>query len=756
MNTSYINNRTTILLTLLAIDVLLCPAVYAEDVAISPEIVVTARRTVGSVIGDIAPQTTLTSVDLQALGASTMSEVIALLSAQTRSGQGRGGEAPVVLLNGRRIANFSEVRDLPPEAVARVEVLAEEVALKYGYLANQRVVNIVLADRFNAMTGELEPRFTTGTRRNDFNTEFGLVQIDKKGRFTLDMQYQTAQALTESQRGITTVDGAFQTLLPQTQQFSANAVFSRPLFAGVNATANGRLDIYDSKAGIGTNAGTPLSQYRRNITSHAGVTLGGDIARWRWSLTSGYDRIEGHVRTDTNLASPDMAVSTATTGTADLTAGGTLFVLPAGPVGASILLDAQTIRFNSETQRAGTRTIGRAARDVTAAAATIDLPIASRREGFLGGLGELSLNGNVRIDRLSDVRTLTTRGYGISWKPLEPISLLMSVTDDEGAPTPQQLSNPLIFTPGITLFDYVRGEAVRVTRIDGGNPALLVDARHVFKAEANVKPFAKMDLSLTASYVSSQLRNQASNFPAITPVIEAAFPGRVTRDATGRIVQVDSRPVNFAREDRSELRWGVNFSHSLGKESAAPQGGIVNPRGPGVGGFGGGHYFGATGSKFQISLYHTFHFIDRVTIRDGILPIDLLDGGATGLRGGQPRNEFELAGSAVRHGIGVRFSGTWASATNVTSPDGLAAKTLRFGPVSQFNIRFFGFPAQWGHVAQRAPWLRGVRFLVAIDNVFDTYQRITDGNGATPFSYQRGYIDPLGRTIRVSIRKTFF
>jgi outer membrane receptor for ferrienterochelin and colicin len=57
----------------------------------------------------------------------------------------------VVLLEGRRVASMREIGTIPTEAIQRVEVLPEEVALKYGYTATQKVVNIVLRQRFDAL-----------------------------------------------------------------------------------------------------------------------------------------------------------------------------------------------------------------------------------------------------------------------------------------------------------------------------------------------------------------------------------------------------------------------------------------------------------------------------------------------------------------------------------------------------------------------------------------------------------------------------
>jgi iron complex outermembrane receptor protein len=53
------------------------------------------------------------------------------------------------------------------------------------------------------------------------------------------------------------------------------------------------------------------------------------------------------------------------------------------------------------------------------------------------------------------------------------------------------------------------------------------------------------------------------------------------------------------------------------------------------------------------------------------------------------------------------------------------------------------------------PWLRGTRISLSVNNVFNTRQRVTDATGVVPNTYQPDYLDPLGRTVRLSIRKLF-
>ena len=50
----------------------------------------------------------------------------------------------------------------------------------------------------------------------------------------------------------------------------------------------------------------------------------------------------------------------------------------------------------------------------------------------------------------------------------------------------------------------------------------------------------------------------------------------------------------------------------------------------------------------------------------------------------------------------------------------------------------------------------GARISLKIDNIFDTRPRVRDATGATPLRYQAGYLDPLGRVIRIEFRKLIF
>ena len=75
-------------------------------------------------------------------------------------------------------------------------------------------------------------------------------------------------------------------------------------------------------------------------------------------------------------------------------------------------------------------------------------------------------------------------------------------------------------------------------------------------------------------------------------------------------------------------------------------------------------------------------------------------------------------------------------------------------PPSTCNL--FADLGQQRALARKHPWVRGMRVSVGVGNIFDTRLQVRDQTGLTPISYQPAYLDPMGRTVYVSIRKLFF
>lgn len=893
-------------------------------------IVVTGQRQYGSVIGDIQPETTFSAADVRSLGVSSVTELLSELAAQTTSAS---GAAPVTLLNGRRISGMGEIRDIPTEAIQRVEVLPEEVALKYGYSADQKVVNVVLRQRFRARTGEISLAAPTDGGQTTEQFDSSTLRLNRQGRLNTAFKYAHSDKLLESDRDITSRSASsdyvgdvtpFRTLRPRTDSLSFNTVYNRVLENGISATVNGSLS-YDqsqslsglARAQFDVPAASPFSlsgdeeavyryltdlgameQWNRSWNAHGGFTLDGSMKSWRWNLTGNYDHDESRTSTDraprvdelqdrlddldptfdpraglpTGDFLKDRASSTSDTLNTQLVMNGALKRLPAGDISSTVKLGAEGAWVDSWSRRntatGATESSVDLSRGTANAQVSFDVPITSRKNNFLAQAGDLSANLNLSVNQLSDFGTLTSIGYGLNWSPIKPVSFIVSMNNQENAPSMSQLGGAQVTTPDVQVFDYVRGESVQIVRLSGGNPDLKAEEKKVLRVGVTLKPPVVEGLSINANYTHSRTDNPISSFPSATAATEAAFPDRFFRedptvdDPIGRLIRIDARPVNFAKRESDQIRWGLNFNRQIGKtpprptptpeemqrwrdrqgqgegrgegrrgqdgqaaggqqaqgqtaqgqttqgqqtqtaegaqppgmellqgamrqggeqrgggdnaqppsdgprpggDQGGPGGGFGGPGGPGgFGGRGPGGGFGGPppgfgAARLQLGLFHTVRLRDRIYITDGGTPLDLLDGDALGNSGGSPRHEVEAQAGLTKNGMGMRLTANWRSATEVTGgTTGSTTGTLKFSDLTTVNLRLFANLGARRELVAKYPVLRGTRVTFGVTNLFDEKQQVRNAAGGTPITYQEDYLDPLGRSVKLSVRKVFF
>lgn len=764
--------------------------VTTEDEAHSGDIIVTAAGGYGSALTDIPADEVLNAEAIASYGASNAADLVAALAVQTRSGRGRGSGMPVVLVNGRRVSGFGEIRNLPPEAIRRVDIFPEEVALSYGYAADQRVVNIVLVDQFSAMIVESEWGGSTQGGYATRDLEGNFLQIAGPARINLTANYETNSRITEAERDIEPTgavdDTALRTLRPASRQLRLEATGSLPVTQRIGTTINLSTNIGNSRSWSGlapqlpyalAAAPSPLISETDSRTDHIGSTSDGRIGRWRWTLTGNYDRGVTSVRSERrsgDAAAPltiDRSRSLSNTAEADLVLAGRLFHLPAGPVQTTLQGGWKDISFESLAMRGGISTTTDLSRTAYSASANVDLPIASRSGDVLGWIGDLSVNGRYALRDVSDFRLLTSWTAGISWSPVERLDLLATWVRDETAPAVSQLGTPLLVTPNVATYDFTTGQSVLVTTITGGNPALLAERQRDWRLAANWRPMRDGDLSLNLSYARVRSSNTTAALPLLTPVIEAAFAERVTRDGNGDLVSIDLRPVNFAETRGQQIRYGVSFSRSFGQaggpggpgRGGAMAGPGAGGRGPGGGagrgpGFGGPMFGGGNGGRWNIALFHTVKLQDEILIRPGVPVLDLLNGDATGASGGSTRHTAEMDAGWFYRGIGLRLNGSWQSGSNVAGQPlagGGTSSALRFSPLTTLNLRAFVNFDQQRSLIEAVPFLRGSRVRIGIDNLLNDIRTVRDVNGDVPLRYQPGYLDPIGRSFEIEFRKLF-
>lgn len=785
------------------------------------DIVVVATRVRGQVETAAPPIITLGEEDIAAYGASSLQSLLAALAPQTGSGRGRSDGTPSVLLNGLRIASFREIRSIPPEAIRRVEVLPEEVALKYGFRPDQRVVNFILKDKFRSFGTETEAKLPGAGGFSDLSEELTLTRIDKGSRLNLTGTLERRSPLTEAERGIVqpAISGAqtglidpkqgdYRTLLADQRSAILNGTYAKSLGTGASLTLNGLIQRNDNRSLNGLNSivltapdGTlvqrttllpaPLASRTVADTYSAGASLNLPIGAWQLAWTAD----GSHVNTTTTIdaradlsglqtlvdqgtlspfaALPADAIlptpqgiarSKSDTATTLATVTGSPLRLPGGQTALTLKAGFayNGLRSSDSRQLAAPANLRRGD---TQAGFSLDLPITSRRENFGSKLGDISLNVNAEVHNVSDFGGLTAYGAGITWGITPKLTFAANYIASEKAPGLANLGAPVTITTGVALYDLTRGESVLATVITGGNPALKKERQRDIKLSANWDLPIGKESALLLEYFRNRSLDTTNAFPLLTPDVEAAFPGRVTRDATGRIVSVDQRAVTFAETTGSRLRASLNFGGPFGKPDPNARrsafAGMRRPGGGGPGGPGGGARPGGGGGggrggpggdgrgHWNLSLAYTQELDETARIVPGSRVLDLLNGDA--LSGaGISRSSATLEGGGFYRGFGLRISGTYASGTHV---DGVGTGRLEFGDLATFNLRGFIDLGRMQNLVTRAPFFRGARVAIGVNNLFDAVQKVTDQTGATPLRYQRGYLNPEGRVFSIELRK---
>jgi len=834
------------------------------------EIVVTGQRERGSVVGNAMPEQQFRAADIRALGVSNINDLLTELGPQLQSASGK---PPVTLLEGRRIASFREIASIPAEAIARVDILPEEVGLRYGYSADQKVMNIVLRARFRAFTGEVSSRIPTAGEGIINEAEAGHLTIRRGERVNINAKYTNTDGILESDRGLTSPESGARSLTDDREVLTINGSYNKPVGERTQATLSGELGTTRSGRLIGLAlpsvtipsgtfyaggtadrlfypVGPSLPSLERS-TSTQNAQISGTLNAMRsvgqWTLTATYSRQDTRQLTDRSfdlsayaaavaagevaanpalplaqaylIARPaDEAQTRTDNANIDFVYNRGLFSLPAGDVSATARLSGSLMRLENSQNRDLVSTNRRLARDSGSGSLNVDIPISRAADP----LGRLSANANVAVEQLSDAGTLRTFGVGFNWAPRKFISLTGSYRDEENAPTPAQLGDPLTATPFVPVFDPVAGTSTLVTTITGGNPLLDPSRDRNFRLGLVLTPLQDPSVVLSLDYSNRSTSGGISAFPGISEETEDAFPGRFTRGPGGTLLQVDMRPINITEQKRESLRWGINFSKRLktpqsqidamraafqrrfpngvpggpdggrggpgagqertqtqgaegnqsgqgGTAATPPPGGDAPPpqfgaaggpggggRGPGggpgggrgFGGFGGGPGGPGGGGRINFAIYHEWMLTNTVQLAPTLPVLDLLGGDTLGGGAGPSRHEIEVQAGISQSGYGLRLTGEWKSATN--------GGGLHFGDLATVDLRLFANLAQMPKLVEKAPFLRGMRVQLGVDNLFNAQQKVTDANGNVPFAYQPAFLDPVGRTVRLSIRKLFF
>ncbi len=600
------------------------------------EIVVQGRRLRGQLDVEQAPLLELNAEDIAGEGVTSIADLVTQVTNQTGSARGRGGGGrPVILVNGIRIGSFRELRSYPPEALEKVEVFPEEVAQRFGFSPDRRVINLILKENFSSREIELEFEGPSSGGYIALEQELGYLKIADGGRFNANFEARDLSLLTESERDLIQTPGSiselasdpdqaeFRSLIADSLQLEGSLSWAKAivdsgtsLSANINYTRNqsrslSGLNIVELEDGAGNTLlrtfgeDDPLERRVSTDTYQASGSLTRPLGAFRLTATFDGSRIDSETEIDQRFdtqalqdaalagtlaldgalptsaeAGFETARSRNWTATSKVTARGPLADLPGGELLATFDAGYSWDRIESSDTRSLVDTS--LTRGDLEGGLNLVIPITSTRTGFADALGSFTLNAQIGADYLSDFGTLTDWTAGLTWAPTSNLDLTATYIEREVAPSLGNLGNPEIITLNTPVFDFVNGETVLASVTTGGNPDLLAEKQRDWRFAVNWSlPFWR-GTRLGVEYIRNRSDDVTSSFPVLTEDIENAFTDRVTRDADGTLVALDRRAVTFAETRAERLQFSLFRRGSFGGARAdAGSGGRGGPPGAG-------------------------------------------------------------------------------------------------------------------------------------------------------------------------------
>lgn len=545
---------------------------------------------------------------------------------------------------------------------------------------------------------------------------------------------------TTSQSGLP----AARFLIPANNQFTP---FSRPVLLALN------------------DPNRPLQNVSETTSGTLSATLNANFGSWRVTVTARHDerdRTYSNKRVGTisgGLITVDAAtnpfdgalaglipvtsrITRSKTITRQITedAEGPLFNLPAGSVRLRAGIGMVWLHLDASDSNGVADLSFRRRELTTKAGITIPLTGGDAQSQFLPVLGDTEFSLDATRLGLGRFGTLDRHSIAFNWQPVEWLSLSASQTKEGRAIAPELLSAPTTVSDNVSFFDPLTGDTVDVTIISGGAANLRNESQRTKTLSVTANPLRKYNVQLNASYLETDIKNQIGALPSPSTDVVTAFPDRFQRDSSGRLVLVDNRTVNFSRQNNRELRTSIGFTIPLSQTLPVTSGPIKVPtrRVP--------------RTNLQVNASHTFLLESKSVIRDGLGVINLLDGGAIGLGGGRQRNYSEASIALTQGGSGVRLSATRRGVSFLRTGTVALPDLLTFESITKFDLRAY---ADLGSIVKKSKLAKGTKLTVTMENVTGGRQRVANIAGNVPIGFQPAYLDPVGRTVMVELRKVF-
>lgn len=357
---------------------------------------------------------------------------------------------------------------------------------------------------------------------------------------------------------------------------------------------------------------------------------------------------------------------------------------------------------------------------------SLNVPL-SRRGSKFSALGDFLLDLTVGRGVASRSSGQNTFGVGLTWRPIPQIQMNGLLNCASFGPSFSQITKPIVTTIN-RIFDFRGQEMADPIWITGGNPEL--NGRHSrvqnLTVNLTVTPLSQHDLALNFGYRQSSTTGGTAEFPELTPAVEAAFPQRIIRDAAGRLVSVDARPIGIEGNRDADLNSTLTLRFGGSRKDDEDSDSGRDPL------------------QFSLSLSHQFRLRDETVIRHGLPTINRLNDDS-----GTSRHMVDLQFGAGEAAFGSNITVNWRSPSRVNGEDA----TFRVTPPLLFHLSAFINPDQLVQDFASNPLTKKLKISFSITNLFNRYRRVTYADYSTPEGYSHDEVDPLGRTVLITFRK---
>ena len=157
------------------------------------DIIVTGQ----SLFRGVTPESNLDEEAIASYGVSTVDDLLG--EVENELGE---DEAPLILVNGERVDDLSDIGAYPVEALRNVQVLPRGSATRVGGTTRQRVISLTLQRKMRAATVTVAPKVATDGDWHSWRGEGLLTYLQNNTRANIGLRVRDETNLLESERGI--------------------------------------------------------------------------------------------------------------------------------------------------------------------------------------------------------------------------------------------------------------------------------------------------------------------------------------------------------------------------------------------------------------------------------------------------------------------------------------------------------------------------------------------------------------------------